>query len=71
MIVPESWLRTLCNPKMPGRALADRLTMAGVEVESYEPAVPPINGVVAAEVRAVAKHPNADKLTVCTKVIHT
>jgi phenylalanyl-tRNA synthetase beta chain len=66
VIVPESWLRTLCNPKMPGRALADRLTMAGVEVESYEPAVPPINGVVAAEVRAVAKHPNADKLTVCT-----
>ena len=66
MIVPESWLRTFCNPKIAGRALADRLTMAGVEVESYEPAVPPINNVVAAEVRAVAKHPNADKLTVCT-----
>jgi phenylalanyl-tRNA synthetase beta chain len=66
VIVPESWLRTFCNPKIAGRALADRLTMAGVEVESYEPAVPPINNVVAAEVRAVAKHPNADKLTVCT-----
>jgi len=40
--------------------------MAGVEVESYEPAVPAIAGVVAAEVRTVDKHPNADKLTVCS-----
>src|SRR5262245_10372811 len=39
--------------------------MAGVEVEAYEPAVPPVAGVVAAVVRAVEKHPNADKLTVC------
>jgi phenylalanyl-tRNA synthetase beta chain len=66
VIVPESWLRTFCNPKIAGRALADRLTMAGVEVETYEPAVPSIAGVVAAEVRSVAKHPNADKLTVCS-----
>jgi len=65
MIVPESWLRSFCNPKLPGAKLAERLTMAGVEVESYEPAVPAIAGVVAAEVRAVDKHPNADKLTVC------
>ena len=66
MIVPESWLRSFCNPKLPGAKLADRLTMAGVEVESYEPAVPAIAGVVAAEVRTVDKHPNADKLTVCS-----
>jgi phenylalanyl-tRNA synthetase beta chain len=66
MIVPESWLRSFCNPKLPGAKLAERLTMAGVEVESYEPAVPAIAGVVAAEVRAVDKHPNADKLTVCS-----
>jgi len=35
--VPESWLRSFCDPKMAGRALADRLTMAGLEVETYSP----------------------------------
>jgi len=65
VIVPESWLRTFCDPKLAGAKLAERLTMAGVEVETYEPALPPIAGVVVAEVRTVEKHPNADKLTVC------
>ena len=37
MNVPESWLRSFCNPSISGKQLADRLTMAGVEVESYEP----------------------------------
>ena len=69
MIVPESWLRSFCNPKLTGAKLAERLTMAGVEVEVYQPAVPPIAGVVAAEVLAVEKHPNADKLTVCSVAV--
>ena len=38
MLIPESWLRTFCNPRLPGRDLADKLTMAGLEVEAYEPA---------------------------------
>src|SRR5262249_48897233 len=61
-------LRAFCNPKLAGAKLAERLTMAGVEVEAYEPSVPAIAGVVAAEVRSVEKHPNADKLTICTAV---
>jgi phenylalanyl-tRNA synthetase beta chain len=64
--VPEIWLRSFCDPKLAGRALADKLTMAGLEVESYQPvggglAAP----IVVAEVVSVEKHPNADKLTVC------
>jgi phenylalanyl-tRNA synthetase beta chain len=66
VIVPESWLREFCNPRLAGRALADKLTMAGLEVEAYEPALPAIAGVVAAEILEVERHPNADKLTVCT-----
>ena len=65
MNVPESWLRSFCNPPLSGRELADRLTMSGVEVETYEPVGPAFSGVVVAEVLAVEKHPNADKLTVC------
>ena len=66
MNVPESWLRSFCNPPISGQELADRLTMAGLEVESYEPFGPQFGGVVVAEVLAVEKHPGADKLTVCT-----
>ena len=66
MIVPESWLRSFCNPPIPGQELADRLTMAGVEVEAYEPYGPQFSGVVVGEVLSVDKHPNAEKLTVCT-----
>jgi phenylalanyl-tRNA synthetase beta chain len=63
--IPESWLRSFCNPPLSGRELADKLTMSGVEVESYEPIGPRFSGVVVGEVLSVEKHPNADKLTVC------
>ncbi|MGH8689522.1 MAG: phenylalanine--tRNA ligase subunit beta, partial [Burkholderiales bacterium] len=65
MNVPESWLRSFCNPPLSGRELQERLTMAGVEAESYDPVAPQLSGIVVAEVLAVEKHPNADKLTVC------
>ena len=65
MNVPESWLRSFCNPPISGQELADRLTMAGVEVEAYEAYGPQFSGVVVGEVLSVEKHPNAEKLTVC------
>jgi phenylalanyl-tRNA synthetase beta chain len=64
--VPESWLRSFCNPSLSGRRLADKLTMAGLEVEAYAPVGAQLQGdIVVAEVLSVEKHPNADKLTVC------
>ena len=66
MIIPESWLRSFCNPGVAGEALAHRLTMAGIEVESYEAVGPQFSGVLVGEILAVERHPNADKLTVCT-----
>jgi phenylalanyl-tRNA synthetase beta chain len=64
--IPESWLRSFCNPSLPGRQLADKLTMAGLEVETYASVGAQLSGdVVVAEVLCVEKHPNADKLTVC------
>ena len=65
MNVPESWLRTFCNPKLSGTAIAEKLTMAGLEVESYASVGPSLENTVVAEVLSVEKHPNADKLTVC------
>ena len=65
MNVPESWLRSFCNPPISGQELAERLTMAGIEVEGYAPSGPQFSGVVVGEVLAVERHPGADKLTVC------
>ncbi|MGE5638578.1 MAG: phenylalanine--tRNA ligase subunit beta [Clostridia bacterium] len=65
MNVPESWLRALCNPPLTGEQIADKLTMAGLEVESYAAVGPAFSGVVVGEVQSVDKHPGADKLTVC------
>jgi phenylalanyl-tRNA synthetase beta chain len=62
----EKWLRSLCNPAIDSDALCHLLTMAGLEVEEVDPVAPPFTGVVVAQIVAFEKHPNADKLRVCT-----
>ncbi len=66
MLIPESWLRTLANPSMTTAELAHLLTMSGLEVESCTPVAPPFTGIVVGEVLTVTKHPNADKLSLCS-----
>ncbi|MCZ2134251.1 MAG: phenylalanine--tRNA ligase subunit beta [Burkholderiales bacterium] len=61
-----SWLRSFCNPSLTTDELAHALTMAGLEVEEVTPAAPPFTGVVVGEILACEKHPNADKLSLCT-----
>mgnify|MGYP001764924989 CR=1 FL=1 len=65
MQFPESWLREFCNPPLSTQQLADTLTMAGLEVEALDPVAPPFAGVVVGEIKAVAQHPNADRLRIC------
>jgi phenylalanyl-tRNA synthetase beta chain len=61
----EAWLRTWVNPKLTTDELAHTLTMAGLEVEEVTRGAPPFSGVVVAQVVEVAKHPNADRLSLC------
>ena len=65
MQFPESWLREFCDPPIDTAALAELLTMSGMEVETARPVAPPFGGVVVAEVLSVQRHPNADRLSVC------
>ncbi len=65
MQIPESWLRAFVDPELDTEALAHCLTMAGLEVEEVEPAVPPFSGVVVSRIVKVEPHPDADKLRVC------
>ena len=65
MQFPESWLREFCNPPLTTAALADLLTMSGMEVEETRTVAPAFSHVVVGEVLRVERHPNADKLNVC------
>jgi phenylalanyl-tRNA synthetase beta chain len=62
----ESWLRSLCNPALSNEELCHLLTMAGLEVEENEPVAPAFSNVVVAQVLTVEKHPDADKLKLCS-----
>ena len=46
-------------------ALAELLTLAGVEIEGVEQRGAKIDNVVVAQITASSQHPNADRLTVC------
>lgn len=65
MQISEAWLRELVNPSVTTEELVEQLTMAGLEVDSVEPAAAEFNGVVVGEVVALEQHSNADKLKVC------
>ena len=65
MEISESWLREWVDPPVDSDALISQLTMAGLEVEGWRSAAPELVNVVVAEIVAVEKHPNADKLNVC------
>ena len=62
----ERWLRSYVDPPLSTRALAEALTMAGLEVEAIDPVAPPFSRVVVGRIEAVAAHPNADRLRVCS-----
>ncbi|MDR5898357.1 phenylalanine--tRNA ligase subunit beta [Halomonas vilamensis] len=62
----EQWLREWVSPQLDTQAIADQITMAGLEVDAVEPVAAVFHGVVVAEVLTKEPHPDADKLNVCT-----
>jgi len=66
MRILERWLKQYIDFDIPPDALAERLTMLGLEFESVRRLDAPYNGFVVGEVLAKERHPNADRLSVCT-----
>jgi phenylalanyl-tRNA synthetase beta chain len=66
MRISLSWLRELVSFDLAVEKLADKLTMAGFEVESIEDRRTWADGVVVGHILTADRHPNADKLQVCT-----
>jgi phenylalanyl-tRNA synthetase beta chain len=64
MKVSLQWLAELVDTNLSASVLADKLTMAGLEVEEMTPVAADFSGIVVGHVKTVVPHPNADKLRV-------
>lgn len=65
MNISTTWLREWINPEVGDQALAEKLTMAGLEVDAITPVAPYFVNVVVGCVLSCEKHPDADKLNLC------
>ena len=65
MKVSETWLREWCNPPLDTAGIAQRLTMAGIEVGAIEPVAEALENVVVARIVTTRPHPDADRLRLC------
>lgn len=66
MNISYNWLKKYINIPYTPIELAEKLTMCGIEVESISRTNLIPEGVIAVEITKRDKHPNADKLSVCT-----
>ncbi len=66
MKIPESWLREWISPALNTQEIANQLTMLGLEIDAIGKAAAEFSGVIVAKVIATTKHPEADRLTLCT-----
>ncbi len=65
MKISQNWLHEWVNPQTDLDEFCATITMAGLEVDSIEPAAGEFTKIVVAKVTEVEKHPDADKLNVC------
>ncbi|MFL5822471.1 MAG: phenylalanine--tRNA ligase subunit beta [Solirubrobacteraceae bacterium] len=67
MRVPMLWLREYCSPDLETAQVADRLTMTGTKVEAiHRHGVDALEHFVVGHVLSAEKHPEADRLSVCS-----
>lgn len=66
MKISLNWLRDWVDTGDDVPGLAHALTMAGLEIEGIHAAGPKLSGIVVGEVKSVTKHPDAEKLNVCS-----
>ena len=63
-----NWLKELVPFTWSAQELADRLTMAGVEVEKIHVQGQEFEKILVAQILKSEPHPNADRLSVCEVV---
>jgi phenylalanyl-tRNA synthetase beta chain len=65
MRVSYKWLKELVDFNWSAQELADKLTFAGLEIESIEPWGTSLDKVIVGQIKKIEKHPEAEKLSVC------
>jgi phenylalanyl-tRNA synthetase beta chain len=70
MKVSLNWLKDYVEIRLELKDLINLLTMAGLEVEEATSVGEGFEGVVVAEINAIRKHPNADRLTLVEVKTH-
>src|SRR3954468_9338661 len=66
MRVPLAWLRSYCDPGLPTGELGERLASIGLQPERVDRVgVGDTSAFVVGRVMSCAKHPDADRLSVC------
>lgn len=66
MKLSELWLHEWVKPALTREQLSNTLTMSGLEVDSLAPITEKFHHVKVAHILHVEKHPEADRLNVCT-----
>jgi phenylalanyl-tRNA synthetase beta chain len=67
MRLPLLWLHDYCDPGLPAAQLATRLAMTGTEVDRvHTHGVTALEHFVVGKVLSADRHPDADRLTVCS-----
>ncbi len=66
MLVSFNWLREFVPFEGEAQELGDRLTMLGLELESIDDPFEAVKDLVVGHVVECAKHPEAEKLSVCS-----
>lgn len=59
------WLESYLDKNLEVNTLSEKLTAAGLEVDSVESVAPDFTQVVVGQIKKIDKHPDADKLNVC------
>src|SRR5690554_3329113 len=65
MLISYNWLKEYVDIPWGPEELADRLTMAGLEVEDVTPLNPGLDNVRVGKVLNIQPHPDTDSLSVC------
>jgi len=66
MKLPINWLKDYVDINVDGKTLGDALTLSGSKVEGLENPFDILKNIVTGNITKIEKHPEADKLQVCT-----
>ncbi len=65
MIAPYKWMCDYVDMDLAPEELAQRLIMTGTAVDGFKKLGASLENVVAARIKSIKKHPEADKLSIC------